>query len=59
MAYDGQDLTMTNSALLPNLTDLTAAAVAPAEQLLQTATEALRALVTKDGRVSAGLIEAN
>jgi len=59
MAHDGQDLTMTNSALLPNLTDLTAAAVAPAEQVFQTATEALRALVTKDGRISAGLIEAN
>ncbi|MBR9842084.1 MAG: acyl-CoA/acyl-ACP dehydrogenase [Rhodobacteraceae bacterium] len=59
MAHDGQDLTMTNSALLPNLTALTAAAVAPAEQVMETAKDALRALVTKDGRVSAGLIEAN
>ncbi len=59
MAHDGQDLTMTNSALLPDLTALTAAAVAPAEKIMETATEALRALVTKDGRVSAGLIEAN
>jgi (2S)-methylsuccinyl-CoA dehydrogenase len=59
MAHDGQDLTMTNSALLPDLTALTAAAVAPAEKIMETATDALRALVTKDGRVSAGLIEAN
>ncbi len=59
MAHDGQDLTMTNSALLPDLTALTAASVAPAEKILETATDALRALVTKDGRVSAGLIEAN
>src|SRR6056297_3087459 len=59
MAHDGQDLTMTNSALLPDLTALTAAAVPPAEQVLDTAKDALRALVTKDDRVSAGLIEAN
>ncbi|WP_243613735.1 acyl-CoA dehydrogenase family protein [Shimia aestuarii] len=59
MAHDGQDLTMTNSALLPDLTALTAASVAPAEKILETATDALRALVTEDGRVSAGLIEAN
>ncbi|MCW8842685.1 MAG: acyl-CoA/acyl-ACP dehydrogenase, partial [Rhodobacteraceae bacterium] len=59
MAHDGQDLTMTNSALLPDLTTLTAAAVAPAEQVMEAAKDALRAIVTKDGRVSAGLIEAN
>ena len=50
---------MTDSAILPDLTTLTAAAVAPAEKILETATDALRALVSKDGRVSADLIEAN
>ena len=60
MAHDGQDLTMmTESVILPGLLDLTGAAIAPVETVLATATDKLREMVTKDGRVSGGLIEAN
>ena len=50
---------MTNPILLPDLMTLTAASIAPAEKVLETATTTLRAMVTKDDRVSAGLVEAN
>ncbi|SEP82149.1 acyl-CoA dehydrogenase family protein [Thalassovita taeanensis] len=59
MAHDGQDSAMATPTLLPDLLTLTAASIAPVEQVLATATESLRGLVTADGRVSAGLIEAN
>ncbi|MCR9126287.1 MAG: acyl-CoA/acyl-ACP dehydrogenase [Rhodobacteraceae bacterium] len=59
MAHDGQDLTMTAPVVLPDLLTLTAAAVAPVETVLERARTAVRAMVTADGRVSAGLIEAN
>ncbi len=48
---------MAQSALLPNLLTLTKAAVAPCEALLETATSKVRETVSKDGRVSAGLLE--
>jgi len=59
MAHDGQDLPIAPTALLPDLLDLTGAAIAPVEAVFEKAKEALRVLVTKDGRVSGGLIEAN
>ncbi|WP_224823992.1 acyl-CoA dehydrogenase family protein [Cognatishimia sp. MH4019] len=59
MAHDGQDMPLAPTALLPDLLSLTGAAIAPVEEVLNKAKEALRALVTKDGRVSGGLIEAN
>jgi (2S)-methylsuccinyl-CoA dehydrogenase len=59
MAHDGQDLTMTQSALLPDLLKLTGAAVAPVENLLETATARVRETVSKDGRVSGALLEEN
>ena len=59
MAHDGQDLIMEQaSVLLDDLLGLTAAAVPPVEALLEKAKTSVRALVSKDGRVSAGLIEA-
>ncbi|WP_235857716.1 acyl-CoA dehydrogenase family protein [Marimonas lutisalis] len=50
---------MTDTVLLPDLLSLTAAAVAPAEAVLDKATTAVRGMVSADGRVSAGLLEAN
>jgi len=58
MAHDGQDMTA-QSAILPDLLALTAAAVTPAEALLDTAKTRVRKQVTHDGRVSAGLLEQN
>ena len=59
MAHDGQDVMTGNAPLLDKLCDLTRQAVPAAEQVLDAATEALRGLVTVDGRVSNAAIEAN
>ena len=48
---------MTTAALIPDLLTLTGAAVAPAETVFESAKSAVGKLVTKDGRVSGGLIE--
>ncbi len=48
---------MTTAALLPDLLSLTGAAVAPAETVFDSAKSAVQELVSKDGRVSGGLIE--
>ncbi|QDC11062.1 acyl-CoA dehydrogenase [Oceanicola sp. D3] len=58
MPHDGQDMTA-QSILLPDLLTLTAAAVPPAEALLETAKSGLRAELATDGRVSGGAVEAN
>ncbi len=50
---------MSDTVILPDLLDLTGAAVAPAEAVLDKATEALREMVSDAGRVSATLIEAH
>ncbi|WP_406648012.1 acyl-CoA/acyl-ACP dehydrogenase [Aliisedimentitalea scapharcae] len=61
MAHDGQDLHMTadtaNAPLLPDLLTLTAAALPPVTQLFEQGREAVRALVSQDGRVSGKLME--
>ncbi|WP_146346142.1 acyl-CoA dehydrogenase family protein [Phaeobacter marinintestinus] len=60
MAHDGQDMTMTSAPVtLPNLLELTGAAIAPVETVLDAAKAAVRETVTAEGRVSGGLIEAN
>ncbi|MGC1503266.1 MAG: acyl-CoA dehydrogenase family protein [Sulfitobacter sp.] len=60
MAHDGQDMTLEQApALLNDLLGLSAAAVPPVEALLEKAKSSVRALVSKDGRVSADLIEAH
>ncbi|MEP5151530.1 acyl-CoA dehydrogenase family protein [Planktotalea sp.] len=59
MAHDGQDMTMTTPVILPNLLQLTKAAVTPAETILDLARERLRETVSADGRVSNALIEEN
>lgn len=57
MAHDGQDLTMTDTALLPDLLTLTGAAVAPVNALVDSATATLRERVSRDGRVSGAALE--
>jgi len=58
MAHDGQDLPMTQ-VILPDLLGLTSAAVPAAEAVLKRATDILRDRLTKDGRISGALLEAN
>ena len=57
MAHDGAS--MTSPILLPDLLELTGAAVAPAEALLDRATTLLRDAVIEEGRVSGRAIEEN
>ncbi|SEO79232.1 (2S)-methylsuccinyl-CoA dehydrogenase [Salinihabitans flavidus] len=59
MPHDGQDVTMTTPILLPDLLDLTGAALAPVKALADEATARLREELSEDGRVSAPLMEAN
>jgi len=59
MAHDGQDLTLEQPVLLPDLLTLTKAAVAPVDTVYDTARSALRDKVTENGRVSGALIEAH
>ncbi|WP_170547224.1 acyl-CoA dehydrogenase family protein [Ruegeria arenilitoris] len=60
MAHDGQDMTqMTTSAILPELLTLTRAALPAVETVFERARDAVREMVTEDGRVSGALIEAN
>jgi len=59
MAHDGQDFSATPTPVLSDLTDLTAASIAPLEALLEAAKAQVRSLVERDGRVSARLIEQN
>ena len=60
MAHDGQDMTqMTATAILPDLLTLTRAAVPAVNAVFEQAREAVRTMVTADGRVSGALIEAN
>ena len=59
MAHDGQDITMTQAHLLPDLLGLTGEAMRPLERLLERARDHLRGIVSKDGRVSPALLEEN
>ncbi|MBE1295185.1 MAG: acyl-CoA dehydrogenase [Rhodobacteraceae bacterium] len=56
MAHDGQDLQM-KPTVLPELLTLTAATIAPLDQILDAAKSAVRELVTAEGRVSGALVE--
>ncbi|MCB1365083.1 MAG: acyl-CoA/acyl-ACP dehydrogenase [Rhodobacteraceae bacterium] len=60
MAHDGQDPTMTDqTAILPDLLALTAAALPPVETVLEAARDRIRETVSDGGKVSGALIEAN
>ena len=56
MAHDGS-AQMTETPVLNNLLDQTKAALGPAEALLARAKEVVRAQVSEDGKVNAGLLE--
>jgi (2S)-methylsuccinyl-CoA dehydrogenase len=58
MPRDGQPIP-DSPVILPDLLQLTAAAVAPAEKLLAAATDRLREELSENGRVSGTLLEAN
>ncbi len=58
MPHDGQQISG-SSALLDDLLTLTTQAVAPVETVLARATDSVRELVSKDGRVSNALVEQN
>ncbi|NOD32532.1 acyl-CoA dehydrogenase family protein [Ruegeria atlantica] len=60
MAHDGQDMTeMTTAAVLPDLLNLTRAAVPAVAAVFEKARESVRGMVSADGRISGALIEAN
>ncbi|MEE2946634.1 MAG: acyl-CoA dehydrogenase family protein [Pseudomonadota bacterium] len=59
MAHDGQDLSMTNSAILPDLLGLTQASLAPVGAIVEKATAKLRDMTTDSGRISGAKIEGN
>ncbi|MCX8954700.1 acyl-CoA/acyl-ACP dehydrogenase [Ruegeria sp. NA] len=60
MAHDGQDMTqMTTDAVLPDLLDLTRAAVPAVDAVFEKARASVRGMVTAEGRVTGALIEAN
>ncbi len=57
MAHDGQDIGMTTPVILPDLLTLTSGAIAPVEQVFETAKAIVREAVTVDGRVSGARVE--
>ncbi len=60
MAHDGQDVTnMNQPAILPDLLTLTGAALPAVDLVFERAKESVRAMVTRDGKVSGALVEAN
>ena len=60
MAHDGQDTTnMTASAVLPDLLTLTKAALPAVQSVFDSARVSVRAMVSKDDKISGALVEAN
>ncbi|HDR27632.1 acyl-CoA dehydrogenase family protein [Rhodovulum sp.] len=57
MPHDGQDMPMSDSAILADLTTLTRAALAPVEAVTEAARAALLPRVTEGGRISGSLVE--
>ncbi|MBT8416343.1 MAG: acyl-CoA dehydrogenase family protein, partial [Silicimonas sp.] len=58
MAHDG-GAPMTEPAVIPDLLTLTGKSLAPLGRLLETATDRVRSMVTRDGKIAADLIEAH
>ncbi|NNL36306.1 MAG: acyl-CoA/acyl-ACP dehydrogenase [Silicimonas sp.] len=58
MAHDG-GAPMTEPAVIPDLLTLTGKSLAPLGRLLETATDRVRSMGTRDGKIAADLIEAH
>ncbi|WP_170361554.1 acyl-CoA dehydrogenase family protein [Ruegeria arenilitoris] len=60
MAHDGQDMTnMTSQPVLPDLLTLTGAALPAVQSVFDRACDAVREMVSAEGRVSGALVEAH
>jgi (2S)-methylsuccinyl-CoA dehydrogenase len=59
MAHDGHGLTSGAQVILDDLLELTGQALAPVDEILEKAEASVRDMVSVDGRVSNGLVEAN
>ncbi|MBY6084456.1 acyl-CoA dehydrogenase family protein [Ruegeria arenilitoris] len=60
MAHDGQDMTnMTSQPVLPDLLTLTGAALPAVQSVFDRARDAVREMVSAEGRVSGALVEAH
>ncbi|WP_341233790.1 acyl-CoA dehydrogenase family protein [uncultured Sulfitobacter sp.] len=59
MAHDGHGLTSGAQVILDDLLELTGQALAPVDEILEKAKASVRDVVSVDGRVSNGLVEAN
>jgi (2S)-methylsuccinyl-CoA dehydrogenase len=59
MAHDGHGLTSGEQVILDDLLELTGQALAPVDEILEKAKASVRDMVSVDGRVSNGLVEAN
>ncbi|WP_170452897.1 acyl-CoA dehydrogenase family protein [Ruegeria arenilitoris] len=60
MAHDGQDMTnMTSQPVLPDLLTLTGTALPAVQSVFERARDAVREMVSAEGRVSGALVEAN
>ncbi|SFT14349.1 (2S)-methylsuccinyl-CoA dehydrogenase [Sulfitobacter marinus] len=59
MAHDGHGLTGGAQVILGDLLELTGQALAPVDEILDKAKASVRDMVSVDGRVSNGLVEAN
>ncbi|MBW4961828.1 acyl-CoA dehydrogenase family protein [Sulfitobacter sp. CW3] len=59
MAHDGHGLTSGAQVILDDLLELTGQALAPVDEILEKAKASVRDMVSVDGRVSNGLVEAN
>ncbi len=59
MAHDGHGLTNGAQVILDDLLELTGQALAPVDEILEKAKASVRDMVSVDGRVSNGLVEAN
>ncbi|WP_339764109.1 acyl-CoA dehydrogenase family protein [uncultured Sulfitobacter sp.] len=59
MAHDGHGLTSGAQVILDDLLELTGQALPPVDEILEKAKASVRDMVSVDGRVSNGLVEAN
>ena len=59
MAYEGQQIGISEHGILDDLLDLTASSLGAVEQMVKSAVQSVRDQVCTEGRVSAVLVEQN